>query len=189
MEVMLMMVTNRQRVGSWCAAMLVVLAAFGCTTPLETVKLPGAGPAWHTVHMQDFGEGKGTLTELVPVGQELGNWTHMLTIEFLEATPLTLDQWMAARHEAMAGLCPDVIWTVLSQDQFGITYEWRVDNCAGRSDQHELVRLLRGNDGLHRASYTEKSARMDPKSRALWLSRLNNAVVIKGDDMEKVQVL
>ncbi|MDG2150521.1 MAG: hypothetical protein P8N09_13470 [Planctomycetota bacterium] len=179
---------KRHLIFSWSASLLLTLALVGCATPLETVKLPGVGPAWQTGRMVDFGAGRGAITELVPVGQELGNWTHRITIEFVEETPLTLEQWMAARRATIESDCPDVTWIVLSHDENALSYEWRVEGCRGHADKHELVRLLRGNDGLHSVSYAEKTERMDPAARAVWLSRLNSAVVVKmeGDDLQEV---
>ena len=180
---------KRHLVFSWGASLLLALTLMGCATPLETVKLPGVGTAWQTGRMVDYGVGMGAITELVPVGQELGNWTHLITIEFMEEAPFTLEQWMAARRAAVESDCPDVTWTVLYHDQFSITYEWRIEGCRGHSDKHELVRLLRGNDGLHSVSYAEKFARMDPAARAVWLSRLNSAVVVKMEGGELQEVI
>ncbi len=163
---------------------LLTLAA--CATPLETVQLPGVGPAWTLGQTHDRGEGKGAITQLIPVGQQLHFWTHRITIEFLENSELSLSESVVQARSELLAACPGATFTTLLQDEYGISYEWRTAGCQASADQHALVRLLRGNDGLHRVTYAQKLARMDPETRALWLSRINNSIVIKGDALERV---
>jgi len=167
---------------------LFLVTSVACSTPLETVRLPGVGPLWVVGDMQDFGKGKGTRAEYVPVGQPVGGWTRHIEIQFLEGSTLSPEEGMQAFRKQMVATCPQVSWIIVDSDRRSITYEWRLEDCNARDDQHELVRILRGNDGLHLVSYGEMRARMDLITRDLWLDRLEAAVVIKGDDQDVVEV-
>jgi hypothetical protein len=171
------------------ALVLAVCAAFqlaACSSPLETVRLPAVGDAWEVGYSRDFGEGQGVITEFIPVGESMESWTRRITIQFLEGSTRTPEQGMSELRRAVQGPCPRSHWFVLDRRPNSILYEWSVFGCDGQQDQHEIARLLRGNDGLHRVAYTEKGTSMDPTSRALWLDRIALAVLIKGEEQEPV---
>ena len=45
--------------------------------------------------------------------------------------------------------------------------------------QSEIVRLMKGNDGLHRVAYTEKTENISESERNKWLASLERAFVVK----------
>ena len=46
--------------------------------------------------------------------------------------------------------------------------------------QSEIVRLMKGNDGLHRVAYTQKTENITGPARDKWLVSLERAYVVKG---------
>ncbi|HYD58538.1 MAG TPA: hypothetical protein VEB41_16655, partial [Burkholderiales bacterium] len=84
----------------------------------------------------------------------------------------TLESQMRAR-------CPGAKWRVVNQDSTSVTYEWSLSGCAGHSDQHEVARLLKGNDGVHRIAYVRKTPQLDAAERSTWLRAFANAYVEK----------
>jgi len=167
---------------------LVCLLAVACSTPLETVRLAPVGPEWVVGFERDFGSGQGTLVEYVQVDEDIEHWTQRITIQFLEGVRTTPEQTGAALRGQLLANCPTLTWIVLENTPDSFLYEWRTAGCPGQDDQHEVARLLRGNDGMHRVAYTVRCPRMDETRRALWLDRLSAAYVIKGDVMRRVVV-
>ena len=51
--------------------------------------------------------------------------------------------------------------------------------CKKNATQTEIARFIKGNDGLHRVSYTEKTENIDPIERKKWLASLENAYIKK----------
>ena len=168
------------------AALLLLLTA-ACATPLETVRLDlDEGDRWVVGHAQDFGSGRGTIVEWIRPGDSIDDWEELVTVQFLEGSPLSPERGVAALEEDLRRRCPDVRWEILTEALFAVTYEWSISGCEGQDDQHELARLLQGNEGLHRVAYTRKGPRLDAETRERWLERLTAAFVVYGEDQQPV---
>jgi len=165
---------NMQRIS--IVAVLMLLAA--CATTLETVYVPADIRGWKL----GYGSNRpgATIKEFIPASETISDWSRMVTIQFLEReqrSPSVLMQDLEARMRAR---CPSAKWAVISQDATSITYEWALSGCPGQSDQHEMARLLKGNDGVHRVAYVRKVPQLDSSDRDTWLKALANAYVEKG---------
>ena len=86
----------------------------------------------------------------------------------------------------MEGRCANTKWEILEELETTLLYEWSISDCSAGEDQHEISKLLLGNDGLHRAAYTEKTSNIDAAIREKWLSQLSKAYVEK--DEKKVVI-
>jgi len=155
-----------------------VLLTSSCATTIETVYVPSDPSGWK------FGAGSDrlnqTIAEFVPSNESIDNWTRLLTIQFLEGekrSPVTLMEDLKSRMQAR---CPGSYWGVISQDSLSTLYEWKITGCSDNPDQNEIARLLKGNDGLHRIAYTEKTRAMDAASRDKWITIFKDAYVEKG---------
>ena len=176
---------TRRRSVSFSVAILLSLAA--CAVPLESIYAPADTTGWKVAHAQDV-RGAGNIVERIPVNETLQNWTKMVTVQFFEnerQTPQTMMDRLRAR---MLQRCPGAIWNQLESDRTSVLYEWRIASCPGEQDQHELSRLLQGNDGLHRIAYTEKVANLPANVRARWIDTLKGAYVVKGGRENRVIV-
>ena len=54
--------------------------------------------------------------------------------------------------------------------------------CKKSATQTEIARFIKGNDGLHRVAYTEKTENIKLIERKKWLVSLENAYLKKGDN-------
>lgn len=153
----------------------IVLA--GCATSLETVFIPGDSSGWK------FGSGsdrKGqTLVEYVPRDESINNWSKLLTIQFLEDAQSTPGALMEAARTRMQARCPNVSWNVIREDTTSVLYEWKISGCSGNPDQNEIARLLKGNDGVHRIAYVEKTSNITAPEREKWIKAFSDAYVEK----------
>ncbi len=159
-------------------SVLLTLALFACSTPLETVRIPASVEGWVVAHAQDKA-GTGNITEFIRGGQTLQNWSEMITIQFLENTKTSPADFMAQLEKAMRERVPSVNWKVIAGDEESILYEWQFSGVAKQPDQHEIARLLRGNDGLHRVAYTKRGAPLSSEGRMEWIGYLRGAAVFK----------
>lgn len=81
---------------------------------------------------------------------------------------------------SMQARCPGSFWNIINQDSASVMYEWKIVDCASNPDQHEIARLLKGNDGVHRIAYTEKTKALSSVVRDKWINALTDAYVEKG---------
>lgn len=137
-------------------------------------------PNWKAAYRKDLGEGKGTISEFVPDGENVNDWRQLATIQFLEGEKRSPKAFMETLKAKMESRCKSTKWNVVKQEKYSITYEWSIESCTGHHDQYEIARLLQGNDGLHRIAYTEKNKDMAEDTRKLWLEVVEDAYVAKG---------
>lgn len=160
------------------AVMLLGIVGAGCAITLETVFIPTDSSGWK------FGSGsdrKGrTIAEYVPSNESINNWSKLLTIQFLEGERSSPFAVMEAIRSRIQARCPGTAWNVIRQETSSVLYEWRISDCPGNTDQHEIARLLKGNDGIHRIAYVAKVPNIAAAERERWLNALSDAYVEKG---------
>jgi hypothetical protein len=160
----------------------VVLFAAGCAipTPMETVLLPADKSEWKMGYAKDFGGGKGAIMEHIPKSEAISNWSKMVTVQFLENSKEDPKVLMIKLREQMTSRCKETKWNILEENTTSVLYEWRISNCRPHDDQHEIARLLKGNEGLHRVAYTEKVTSIQEGTRNLWIKWLKENICCKG---------
>lgn len=167
------------------------LIVFACalaacaSIPLETIYAPIDASGWTVAYATDT-LGMSNIVERIPDGQTLDNWAEMITIQFFEGERRTPQDFVTGLESQMKQRCPSVEWSVIETDRTGVLYEWRLDRCSEQQDQHELSRLLRGNDGLHRIAYVEKVRRLSNDTRDTWIANLRSAYLVKGNSGTRV---
>ncbi len=159
------------------ASLAITTLLGGCVTAIETVNIPTDPSGWK------FGSGSNrrgqTIAEFVPHDESIDNWTRLLTIQFLETEIRSPAVVMDDLKSKMQARCPDSYWSIINQDSVSILYEWNIKNCSLNPDQHEIARLLKGNDGLHRVAYTELTTAINPSTREKWITSFKEAYVEK----------
>jgi hypothetical protein len=169
--------------------LLLLLAA--CSTPLETVIVPMSSKGLKVGHAADV-RGRGTIVEYIPADEEIGQWRHLVTVQFLEGERRSPEEMVRELENKARGYGGALEWRVLERDATSLVYEWRLLDCGKQGpeyqDQCEIARLLRGNDGLHRVAYTERARAMDATARDAYLEAFRKAYVVKGPEKQRVVV-
>nr|WP_277606385.1 hypothetical protein [Acinetobacter sp. NIPH 2699] len=157
----------------------------GCATlyqqePLEAIVASHIDISnWKVGYQKQFGVGKGYIREFIPINDSIGQWSKMLSIEFLEGNKSTpqefTDQFMAQRKSQ----CPSTEFKILESDTDNIYYQANFPECMGHLKQSELTRVIRGNDGLHRISYSTKGD-LTEADTTKWLNEFKQARLVKG---------
>jgi hypothetical protein len=160
-----------------CFISLVLLLA-GCATTLETVYVPAENNGWKV----GYGVNKPgvTLIEYIPVNETIDNWTRIFTIQFLEGIRDSTSTTVKKLQSTMLGNCPNTKWDVIAEKNLSVTYERETLACKG-GNEYEIARLLKGNDGIHRISYTARNP-ISEAERNKWLKAFSEAYVEKGGE-------
>jgi hypothetical protein len=161
------------------ALVVAAVAVTGCATPLETTSLHlSAGDGkWKPAGGSDR-RGR-TLAEFVPPDESIDNWSRLLTIQFIEQKGVSPGVVMDQLRTAMQVRCPDSPWQVIQQDSTSVLYEWSIAHCGSNPDEHEIARLLKGNDGIQRVAFTQKGLELASAEREQWVKILSDAYVVK----------
>ena len=166
---------------------IIILSIIGVTlascasVPLETAYVPADVTGWDVGYAKDV-RGQGNIVEYVKAPETINNWTKLITIQFLEGYKERPRTVMDRLESSMRGRCPDVQWSVINETETTVLYEWKIEGCHGQDDQHEISKLLKGNDGVHRAAYAEKEASIDTVIRQRWVDWLSKAYVEKAGE-------
>ncbi len=157
-----------------------------CVTPIEHVQSDLRLDGWKVGYSKDT-PGKGNIVEFVPSNESVEVWSKLITIQFFEGSKEVPNEFMFNLRGKMRSRCPDVEWNVIREKRHEILYEWMINDCSGTEAQHEIAKLLKGNDGLHRFSYVEKTRILGEKERQYWIDAISNAYLVKGDSIVDVQ--
>lgn len=127
----------------------------------------------------------GYMLEFVPKGQTVENWQEMVTLQFYpglqsKTTPANFRDFFLSR---LKGQAPSVKTNLISESADEVIFEWRIDNAAnGQSAQHELDRIVRGNQGIHMIHYVAKVSELNSASRQKWLNFLRSSKIINSNN-------
>ena len=151
----------------------------GCAAPIEHIVVPGGQPGWKVGYEERERFSNNNIREIIPQNENIDNWTKMITIQFYSGRKDDPEKFEKALEASMKKRCKETIWKVINKDNKSILYEWSINNCAPNPDQHEISRIFLGNDGLHRAAYTEKVENMQRATHDEWVKRLSNSYLEK----------
>ena len=71
--------------------------------------------------------------------------------------------------------CSGFSWKRLYASPGDAMYEWQHDGCLGGASEHEILRLLTGRLGVHRASLRARKRRIPVEMRTEWIKILSEA--------------
>ncbi|HEX9898043.1 MAG TPA: LpqB family beta-propeller domain-containing protein [Candidatus Methylomirabilis sp.] len=141
------------------------------TFPVEALYAPSDGRDWWVGHKADVGAVRNI--EFVLPGERVESWRELVSFQFFG------DPTFPSPQAAMDGLrtlmkerCQNTVWNVLRQDENSVLYEWRISDCPGQPDQHEIARFLRVKEGTHRIAYVVKAKEILPSRRDQWIDLL-----------------
>ena len=160
------------------AALLLAAACAGTGRPSalrEEVELALDPAAW--VLQEDAGDEMASVRTYRPAAERGEAATRVVTVEThaYGGMPFPgIEGTLRYERAGLAGRCPGVRWTVLEQSEHNALYEWRIAECAGVPDQHELGRVMAGRTVWARLSYSVQGS-MDGAAREEWIRRLSAA--------------
>ena len=132
---------------------------------------------WQVGHDQQFDGG--VITEWVPMGETVESWSKMFTSLNLAKTDLpSAEDSMKLLRDRMAKRCPNVIWNVIEKNKQDILFEWRIENCSGNADQHNLQKILDGKWNQFHLMYVRKVKELPADEREQWLKGLRTSKIL-----------
>jgi hypothetical protein len=124
------------------------------------------------------------ILELVPLNETVNNWSQMLTVMFASNSILN-----ANSRKALTSL--QTYKNFLSKE-YGERFTMKIYQAIENDviyealipfekpgAEHEIVRIIRSYEGLHRISYSKRGSHMDEKTKEKWLKYILEATPIK----------
>lgn len=136
---------------------------------------------WKLAHSEVV-EGEYAIDEFVPKSERIDHWTRLFTQQNFRrkfSSASSPAKMMEGLRKAMAKRCPAVAWTVVSQSQSDVLYEFHFDECGGQPAQHELARILYGKWNIWRLAYTVKGPPLEGQERQRWLDALQEPRIVR----------
>lgn len=122
-----------------------------------------------------------SFTEYVLEGETVHNWSELITVQEFAGLQerRTSEECMEFMKEEIAKLCSQVEWNVLNKNDKDITYEWKITNCLGQDDQHEIARIISGKEGIWVVHYATKKTPVSTERRQEWIKILNSVTLLE----------
>lgn len=118
---------------------------------------------------------------------ELKSWSELITGVFISDDKVTLKKYLMTNEKQMKVRCPGTMHHVIESDMYNAYYTNTYPACGGRERQSEITRIIKGNDGIHRLSYTVKGRELTSGEKEKWLNSLRKCYIAKGEKHEKVR--
>ena len=171
---------------------LISILTVACATSLEYVSVPMDAADWK-VGFQTRPKLVGDasyIREIIPKDDNINNWSKLVTIQYMHGMKSNVPpkEFVAALINDIKKACPDTELNIIESSSRSILYEWHTKSCnspAGISDpniytaQHEVARVIFGNEGIHKVSYNEKTNNLNSNTRKEWISKLKEATLEK----------
>jgi hypothetical protein len=169
------------------AALLSLCACLGTQVPLEGLVTDLDPGPWQIGFEQDHGPGKGYIREWVPKGESIEDWSRLFTIQFLEGETSAVSAFAEASAKARASRCPGTESEVLASTAHSVTQLYTSPDCGQFAAHSEIERLIQGNDGIHRISFSQKGGRLSVELIEEWLPVLQESYIAKGEAGERIR--
>lgn len=163
----------------------------GCSalrTPIETVYIPEQSLSGWKVGYANNNKNE-TVVEFIPAEETIENWSRMYTIQFMEGIKMPPEAYANYMLGFIHQLCQEVASKEIERNKTSLLFEWEAYDCetpstwtdytGANGTQHEIARILVGNDGLHRIAYTQKNEAIPETTRATMIKSMQSAYVEK----------
>ena len=170
---------------------LIAIVLVGCATSLEHVSVPMDATDWKVgfqTRPKSFGDAS-YIREIIPKEDDIKNWSKIVTIQYIDGkSNVPPNEFVTALIGDIKKACPDAEWEIIESNTRSIIYEWYTKACktpASKSNpnihtpQHEVARVIFGNEGIHKVSYNEKTKSLSPATREKWISNLREVKLEK----------
>ncbi len=122
-----------------------------CTTPIERTKLPFSEypvkGKFTRVFSKFLGSDIGSLTEIIPANENEENWTNMISLQYMHGVTVSPKIALQNLSKRAKTQCGDKFkYTILSEKEKSIVFEWRVTNCKQQDYMKHILRGISVND-------------------------------------------
>ncbi len=125
-------------------------------------------------------DGTQSVVEYVLEGEAVNAWSELVTVNLLFGLQqVPLSKVMENTKSIIVQSCPQTDWKNISEGTNNLIYEWEIKSCPKAEKQHEIVRLLAGNDGMWTIRYTTKKVPISDDVRQKWIELLNAVTLIE----------
>jgi len=180
---------------------LIAIISSGCAS-LEYISVPmdPTDPTEWKVGFQtrpkSFGDAS-YIRELIPKDDNIKNWSKLVTIQYIHGkSNVAPKEFVTALINNIKKSCSDAEWSIIESSTRSIIYEWSTKECKPPTKssspniftpQHEVARIIFGNEGIHKASYNEKTKNLNPDIRDRWISVIRKSSVKKDGNIIQLQ--
>ena len=125
-----------------------------------------------------------SIVEWIPKEQNFENRSELITVQFVahsssQFKPRSAVEYANALYAQSSRNYPGMQRNVIKQSDYDVLYEWSLPNgYKNFPPQHEIVRIIWTEKGIHRVAYEKKVRELDQQTRDLWLSRIGTAKLV-----------
>lgn len=103
-------------------------------------------------------------------------FTHQRLLGMAEKT--SVQDLMQNMKAGLEQQFPEVQWQVMQAEDNNVVFEWWLQG-EDLPQQHEIVRLLQGDEDIHRLAYSVQTAPLAQEQREQWIKRLQQAKLVE----------
>ena len=122
-----------------------------------------------------------TLAEFVLPNEKVQNWSELFSVQRLHGAAKSNQPIKAVAKnllDVLAKSHPDRKFRFIDETEHSVLYEWKVTQQGDTPAQHELVRLFRGIDDVHRVAFVAKKPELSAEQHAMWVKILQSAKLV-----------
>lgn len=126
--------------------------------------------------------GPSVIAEYVLENENNQNWTELLTTQLLTGVPkrTKVEDFVKIAETKLRNIITGKLdWKIISTRPTEVMYEWMLVKDHLRPDEQEIVRVIKGTDGMHIIHYATRKVPMTDAARQKWIGLLNAAKVVK----------
>lgn len=115
------------------------------------------------------------LHEYVTGGENVDNWTELLTLEYMPATPITPKEFVERYIEMLKSKVPSTVavnYKILRADEGAALFEWWIKKPAALA-QHEYYKLVKYPKYTRILRYTTKHLATVDKNKVFWIGYID----------------
>jgi hypothetical protein len=126
--------------------------------------------------------GVSVINEYILANESIENWTELFTAQLLTGLPkrMTAEDFVRESEAKLRNVVTGKLeWNVINTKPNDVLYEWTLVKDHLRRDEQEIVRIIKGTDGMHIIHFTTRNIPMTGAARQKWIGLLNAAKIVK----------
>jgi hypothetical protein len=126
--------------------------------------------------------GASIITEYILEGESIQTWTELLTAQLLTGVPkrIKAEDFVKTAETKLRNITTGKLeWNIISTSPTDVMYEWTLVKDHLRPDEQEIVRVVKGTDGMHIIHYATHKVPMTSAARQKWIGLLKAVKIVK----------